>query len=138
MNEFEKVIKEYLDGQAASDAAFASKYGNPNKSVEECCKYIIQQVKKSKREGFADAEIYGMALHYYDETKLEFKDYKGPQPRVVVNHTIELTEAEQREAREKARAKFEADELKKLQDARAKAQTKKKAEPVATMLDLFS
>lgn len=70
MNEFEKAIKTYLDNRAASDQLFAIKYANEKKSIEECCSYIIGEVKKSGREGFAHDEIYGMAVHYYDEDNI--------------------------------------------------------------------
>ena len=135
MNPFEETIKTYLEGRAQSDPQFAEKYANPKKSVEECCKYIIGWVKASKREGFSDAEIYGEAVHYYDEDDIKITEVQGA--KVVVNHTIELSETEKREAHEKARREYEAAELKKLQEARTKAQQKKKAEPVSAMLDLF-
>ena len=120
MNPFEETIKTYLEGRAQSDPQFAEKYANPKKSVEECCKYIIGWVKASKREGFSDAEIYGQAVHYYDEDDIKITEVQGA--KVVVNHTIELSETEKREAHEKARREYEAAELKKLQEARTKAQ----------------
>lgn len=54
------------------------KLANPKKSVEGCCKYIIGKMKKiaeKQRNGASavgvfqeDATIYGMAVHYFDET----------------------------------------------------------------------
>lgn len=35
--------------------------------MENCVLYILNQVKSSGRSGFSDAEIFGMAKHYYDE-----------------------------------------------------------------------
>ena len=92
-------------------------------------------MKAQKREGYADAEIYGQAVHYYDEDNVKITEVKGA--KVVVNHAIELSETEKREAREAARRRFEDAELKKLQEARSNAQNKRSAEPVATMADLF-
>jgi hypothetical protein len=135
MNQFEQTIKQYLDERAQSDPQFAEKYANPKKSIEECCKYIIGWVKAQKREGYADAEIYGQAVHYYDEDNVKITKVQGA--KVVVNHAIELSETEKREAREAARRRFEDAELKKLQEARSNAQKKRSAEPVATMADLF-
>ena len=136
MTPFEETIKQYLEARAQSDPQFAERYKNPKKSVEECCKYIIGWVKAQKREGFADAEIYGQAVHYYDEDEVKIPEDAGGA-RVVVNHTIELSETEKRKARERAKREYEQQELKKLQEARAKKQPQKKAEPEAAMLDLF-
>lgn len=62
---FQDIIKAYLETMAENDALFAVKYANPSKSVSDCCTYIISQVQKSGCNGFADDEIFGMAVHYY-------------------------------------------------------------------------
>lgn len=49
--------------------------------------------------GFSDDEIYSMAVHYYDEDNIEVG--KPNSCKVVVNHTIELTEEEKAEARQR-------------------------------------
>lgn len=68
---FKEAIKKFLDTMAAEDPAFKEKYENPKKSVEECCKYIIQEVKKGAGKessvAVSDEEVYGLAIHYYDE-----------------------------------------------------------------------
>lgn len=71
MNGFEQAIKTYLDNRAKTDELFAKSYAKANKSIEECCNYIIQEVKKTGRQGFADEEIFGMAVHYYDEDNIK-------------------------------------------------------------------
>ena len=119
---FMQSIKEYLDQRAASDEQFAVAYAKPNKSLEECCRYILSEVKKSGRHGFDDAEVYGMAVHYYDED--DIKEVEPVWARVVVNHTIELTEEEKAEARREAmRQEIEA-ERKRLADAKKVRQEK--------------
>lgn len=71
MNRFQEVIKAYLDGMAGQDEAFAEKYNGrmaqDKNCINQCCSYIIQQVRKAKRGAFADEEIYGMAAHFFDE-----------------------------------------------------------------------
>lgn len=135
MNQFEETIKSYLDERAQADPQFAEKYANPKKSIEECCKYIVGWVQAQGREGFADAEIYGQAVHYYDEDNIKIPDARAA--KVVVNHAIELSETEKRQAQEAARRRFEDEELKRLQDARKQAQQKRKSENVGVMADLF-
>lgn len=84
MNGFEQVIKTYLDNRAKEDELFAKSYAKESKSIEECCRYIIQEVRKTNRQGFADDEIYGMAVHYYDEDNIKVEG-ATPQCKVVTN-----------------------------------------------------
>ncbi len=115
LNEFEKTIKAYLDKRAAEDELFAKSYAKDGKSIKQCCNFIIQEVRKSGRCGFADEEIFGMAVHYYDEEDLG--EIKASSAKVVVNHEIQLTEEEKAAAKARALAKFEADEKRRLERA---------------------
>ena len=119
MNEFEKVIKTYLDDFASKDAEFSNKYaekaaklGGIDAVIKQCCNYICREVKKSGRQGFADAEIYGMAVHFIDESELTAAE--GVNGQVVVNHSIELTEADKERLRKEAEAEFKRDHKKAL------------------------
>ena len=60
---FKTAIQNYLEYRAATDELFAPLFANPNKSIDECCKYIICEVHKSGMNGFDDDEIFGMAVH---------------------------------------------------------------------------
>ncbi|WP_410519313.1 PcfK-like family protein [Bacteroides caecimuris] len=62
---FNETIRAYLEERAENDALFAVKFANPSKSVEECVTFILNEVKKSGCCGFTDAEVFGMATHYY-------------------------------------------------------------------------
>lgn len=93
MNGFEQAIKSYLDNRAKEDTLFAKTYAKPHKSIEECCRYIIQEVKKTNRQGFADEEIFGMAIHYYDEDSIKVEG-KTPQCKVVHNQNTDKTFSE--------------------------------------------
>ena len=142
---FKDAIKSHLDKMAQADDAFASKYGNPSKSIDECCDYIISQVKHSGRCGFADDEIFGMAVHYYDEENLgEWK--KAGDCKVVVNHSIELSEEEKESARKEAMERVIRDEEKKIKErqdaarkkaseAKAKAKEEAKKENEVSLFD---
>lgn len=68
---FNDTISEYLEGMAENDTLFAVKFANPTKSMEDCVTYIINQVQKSGCNGFADDEIFGMAVHYWEESEIE-------------------------------------------------------------------
>lgn len=88
MNEFEKAIQTYLEERANNDELFAKSYAKANKNIKECCNYIIQEVKKTGRQGFADEEIFSMAVHYYDEDNIKVES-KTPSCNAVVNRKIE-------------------------------------------------
>lgn len=107
---FKQTIKAYLDQRAAIDEQFAVNYAKDGKALDECCNYIFGQVQKSGCCGFTDDEIFGMAIHYYDED-IKKEDCKPVNGSVVVNHHVELTEAEKAEAREKAKREYEAQTL---------------------------
>lgn len=119
---FLKTIREYLESRAAGDAQFARAYANKDKNVEECCNYIVGEVRKSGRCGFTDAEIYGMAVHYYDES--DIKDVEPLKAKVVVNRASgPETVSRQRDDRErrhgearraKSRAGAESEETRQL------------------------
>lgn len=109
---FQDTIRTYLDNMAESDALFAVKYANPSKSLSECITYIICQVHKSGCNGFEDDEIFGMAVHYWEESEIEVG--KPINCQVVVNHTVELTEEEKEQARQDAIAKLRDEEMAKM------------------------
>ncbi len=122
---FKEVIKAYLDNLAATDELFAKSYAKENKNIDECVKFIYQEVKKSGRCGFNDNEIFNMAVHYYDEDDLgKISNVNG---MAVVNHAIQLTEEEKAAAKARAIADFEAAEKRRLESQAKSASTPKPA-----------
>ncbi len=105
---FKNSIQSYLEQRAEYDELFARSYRNPLKNIEDCITYILNYVQKSGCNGFDDDEIFGQAVHYFDETDIEIG--KPIDCKVVVNHHVELTDEEKAEARQQAikRAESEA------------------------------
>ena len=122
---FNETIRAYLEERAENDPLFAVKFANPSKSVEECVTYILNSVHKSGCNGFEDDEIFGMAVHYYDEEEIEVG--KPINYQVVVNHTVELTEEEKEQARQDAIKKLRDEEMAKMRRPKT---TEKKAQDV--------
>lgn len=118
---FKLTIQNYLDERAQADELFAPRYANPKKNIDDCITFMLNTIKNMGIAGLTDDEVYSLALHYYDEENIEV----GSQIKckVVVNHTIELTEQEKAEARQKAMQKAQAEAYEKLQ--KAKSKTKK-------------
>lgn len=123
--QFQKVIKEHLDNLAAKDELFAKTYQKEGKTIEDCIKYILQEVEASKCNGFDDAEIFNMAVHYYDEDDIVLKE-EGKGMRVVINRVGEITE----EDRQEMMNKVMHDELEKYKNSE---DFKNRAAKVASM-----
>ena len=128
---FNDTIKAYLEKRADNDALFAIRFANPSKSVEDCVTYILNQVKKSGSCGFMDEEVYGMAVHYWEENEIEVGNPINCQ--VVVNHTVELTEEEKEQARQDAINKLRDEEMAKMR--RPKTTEKKAPEVQPSLFD---
>ncbi len=115
---FKAAIKDFLDAKAFEDLLFMETYQKEGKSLDDCITYILNQVQKSGINGYSDDEVFNMAVHYYDENKIEVgKPIDGG--KVIINRHVELTEEEKAKAREKA-----VDELK--DEIKSKMRTKNK------------
>lgn len=80
-------VRTYLENKAKAEAEFATIYAKPNKSLEECWKYIVSEARKQAVNQCAcisDEDVYNMAVHYYMED-----DVKAPSsaPKVKVTTT---------------------------------------------------
>ena len=99
MKEFKDTIQKYLQERAAEDLLFAPRLANPKKSIDECCRYILGEARKRGTSVvMSDTEVFGMAVHYYDEENIEV----GKVPvgsSVSSSHKVELTEEEKNAAR---------------------------------------
>jgi hypothetical protein len=99
-NAFKETIKNYLDKRAQEDELFAITYKKENKNLDECCNYVMKCAKEGNCGGYSDDEVFGWAVHYYDED--DIKNIKPMSGRVVVSHTVELTEEDKAAAKEQA------------------------------------
>lgn len=129
---FKRTIQEYLEVRAKTDELFAKSYAKPNKSIDECITYILNEVQRSGCNGFDDDEIFGIAVHYYDEDNIDVG--KKINCKVVVNHVVELTEKEKQELKDKARKDFYTEQLTKQRES---LKPKKKTEQKVVEQSLF-
>ena len=109
---FKRTIQMYLEQRAAEDELFTKNYRNPAKNIDDCITYILNYVQRSGCNGFSDGEIYGQAVHYYDENEIEVG--KPIQCQIAVNHVVELTAEEKAEARQRAIRQYQDEELRKI------------------------
>lgn len=62
---FNDIIADYLKQRAEEDTLFAPKFANPNKSIDECCRYILGEARKrGTAVAMSDSEVFGMAMHH--------------------------------------------------------------------------
>ncbi|WP_300698606.1 PcfK-like family protein [uncultured Phocaeicola sp.] len=111
---FKRTIQMYLEQRAAEDSLFAKNYRNPAKNIDDCVTYILNYVQKSGCNGFTDGEIYGQAVHYYDENEIEVGEPINCQ--VAVNHVVELTAEEKAEARQNAIRQYQDGLMREMQN----------------------
>ncbi len=101
--------------------------------MDECVNYILGTVQTSGHNGFTDSEIFGMAVHYYDEDNVDAG--KAINCKVVVNHTIELTAEEKEQARKDAMQRAENEAYSRITQPKKKAVAKQPE--VTNQLNLF-
>lgn len=139
-------IKEYLDKMAENDELFAKTYAKENKSLDECFKFILSEAQKKGGNAvcMTDEEVFGLAVHYYDEDDIKIKPM--PNTRVKVSTStdkIELTEEEKAIAKERAINQLKDEELAKLKKSeeqkryKAMSKAEKEAEFEKKQLSLF-
>ena len=121
---FKRTIQMYLEQRAAEDALFAKKYHNPAKNLDDCVTHILNFVQRSGCNGFTDGELFGQAIHYFEENEIEVG--KPMDCQVVVNHVVELTAEEKAEARQNALRQYQNGELRRLQSRNKPTTTAKK------------
>ncbi|MBR3831004.1 MAG: PcfK-like family protein [Muribaculaceae bacterium] len=133
MKSFEEAIKRYLDERAKNDEQFAASYAKENKSIEECCRFIIGEARKKQENRVAvmsDEEVYGLAVHYYDEDNIKVTE---PKNSTHVSSTVnyEPTEEDKERAKKAALKRLEEEQLKKLRSPKKKVSTTQPTEQMS-------
>lgn len=110
-NPLKEAIHSYLDGRAKVDELFAVAYKKKDKSIDECCTYIMGEAKKrGNAVCMSDDEVFGLAVHYYDEDNIKINKLPAnvkASASVTSNNAsaskpVKLTEEDEKRAREEA------------------------------------
>lgn len=127
MTKFEESIKAYLDKRAAEDELFAKSYAKPDKSIEECCKFIeaeacdrVANKSGAQSYGMTDEEVYGLAVHYYDEDVIKIKPLQARTEVMKTNEVYTPTEEEKAAAKEAALRQLQEEALRELRTPKKK------------------
>lgn len=130
---FKNTIKSYLDERAKEDSLFAASYAKENKSIDECCDYITGEaiMRGGNVVPISDDEVFGMAIHYYDEDNIKINKISTGCRTSVQSSNVELTEEEKKAAREAAIKRLADEQYALLKKKPSKA--KKEATEVQQM-----
>ena len=133
MKEFKDTIQKYLDQRVAEDPLFAPKFANPNKRIDECCRYILGEARKrGTAVAMSDSEVFGLAVHYYDEKDIKIEKVSSGCS-ISSNQKVELTEEDKNAAREAAIKRLAEEQYRLLK----KKPAKKKADANVQQMSLF-
>jgi len=130
---FKNTIQSYLEDRANTDSLFAVAYAKEGKNIADCITYILNTVQKSGCNGFTDDEVFSMAVHYYDEDQIEVG--APVNARVVVNHTIEITDEEKAEAKKAAIRQIQDEAINNLKRKPESKKTTKTPELQTSLFD---
>ena len=134
MKEFKDTIQKYLEQRVAEDPLFAPKFENPKKNIDECCRYILGEARKrGTAVAMSDVEVFGMAVHYYDEENIKIENVPSGRSVSSTSRKVELTEEEKNAAREAAIKRLAEEQYRSLK----KKPAKKKADTNVQQMSLF-
>ena len=140
-NPVKNAIKAYLDRRAQEDTLFAAAYAKENKSFDECFDYIIGEARKRGNAVYmSDEEVFGMAVHYYDEDEIKV----APLPmneKVATGNTERSSIAISDKDKEKIKAQAIREykqQLKEAKEEKAKKREETKRATHAQELNIFT
>ena len=125
---FIEAIRQYLDSRAESDSLFAIRYADPSKSVEECCQFILNEVKRQGVTVMTNDEVYSLVLHNFDGDVSE-KEIGSPINCKVVISKDQLTDEDKEKLRQQAMEQYREEQLREI---RRQSAPKAQPKPTAT------
>lgn len=117
-NHVKDAIKAYLDGRAKNDEQFAQSYAKANKNIDECFDYVIGEVRKRGNAVYmTDAEVFGLAVHYYDEDDIKIN--RLPEGTYVSASVpaVELSEEDKAKAHDQAVKEYRQQCIDRMREA---------------------
>ena len=148
---FKDAVKDYLDKMAADDPVFAAKMANPDKSLDKCVEFVESEIfhkyivaGNGRKVAVCEPsrqECFGLAVHYYDEGKIEIRKMDGVGSVATATPGVELSEEDKAKAREKAIERLAEEEARKIkaeeEKRRQKSKEKRQKEEESGVMFLF-
>lgn len=107
----ERIVAEYIDANASE--VLVEKINKSDKGISDCWSFIVKQAKekagKHDAVGVADMEVFGWAIHYFEEDSIK----KGDAPKIEakVETTKEPIQIVKVEKKPKAEPKKPKDDM---------------------------
>lgn len=123
-NHVKDAIKAYLDERAKNDEQFAQSYAKTNKNIDECFDYVIGEAcKRGNAVYMTDAEVFGLAVHYYDEDDIKINRLPEGTKLSASAPAVELSEEDKAKAHDQAVKEYRQqciDRMREAEDQKAK------------------
>lgn len=135
-----KLIQEYLDEKAKSDELFEKMYKKPGKDIDSCWAYIVNMAKSKGGACvcLSDAEVFGLAVHYYCEDNLEVKKLPEGFKAAASGGKVDLlSDAEKKKLKKQAEEEFKAKMKKELEVEKTQIKKPKRKKDEVGMASLF-
>lgn len=117
-NHVKDAIKAYLDGRAKNDEQFAQSYAKANKNIDECFDYVIGEVRKRGNAVYmTDAEVFGLAVHYYDEDDIKINRLPEGTKLSASATAVELSEEDKAKAHDQAVKEYRQQCINRMREA---------------------
>jgi hypothetical protein len=98
---FKKTIENFITSASEKNDLLKLALAKEEKTIDGCINFILNEVHKSGINGWADEDVYELAVFYYIQDNIE--ESKPLEMDIVVNHRVELTAEEKEEQKEKAK-----------------------------------
>lgn len=117
-NHVKDAIKAYLDERAKNDEQFAQSYTKANKNIDECFDYVIGEVRKRGNAVYmTDAEVFGLAVHYYDEDDIKINRLPEGTKLSASAPAVELSEEDRAKAHDQAVKEYRQQCIDRMREA---------------------
>lgn len=117
-NHVKDAIKAYLDERAKNDEQFAQSYAKANKNIDECFDYVIGEVRKRGNAVYmTDAEVFGLAVHYYDEDDIKINRLPEGTKLSASAPAVELSEEDRAKAHDQAVKEYRQQCIDRMREA---------------------
>lgn len=117
-NHVKDAIKAYLDERAKNDEQFAQSYAKTNKNIDECFDYVIGEAcKRGNAVYMTDAEVFGLAVHYYDEDDIKINRLPEGTKLSASAPAVELSEEDKAKAHDQAVKEYRQQCINRMREA---------------------
>ena len=96
-NNAQKIVLDYLEANVSE--VLAEKIKTGDKTLGQCWTYIVKQAQKQKQGNCAaipDMEVFGWAIHFFEEDSIQEEETKKPIAKVEVKKEEPKKAAEQK------------------------------------------